>query len=93
VGAFIDYYNNPESGLHILGEVAYGQVEADAAFNFQMNFKGVVLGAGLGYDWWVSDSWSLGILGRFSFSPLRRDEYNSSNQLYLPSLAFTATYH
>jgi hypothetical protein len=93
IGAFIDYYTSPDSGFHMLGEVAYAQLGAASDINFEQNLKGVALGVGLGYDWWVSNGWSLGLLGRFTFSPLKRDEYNSSTQLYLPSLAFTATYH
>lgn len=93
VGAFVDYYTDPESGFHMLGEVSYLWIDGSGDLVTQQNLKGVGLAVGLGYDWWVSDGWSLGLLGRFTFSPLHRDEYDSSNQLYLPSLAFTATYH
>ena len=92
MGAFVDYYGNPDNGFHVLGEVGYAQLKATTA-NVTQNLSGLGLAAGIGYDWWVSNAWSLGILGRFMFSPMRREEFDSTNLMYRPSLLFTATYH
>lgn len=93
IGAFIDYYTDPESGFHLLGEVGYGQIETTGSDIDSQTTQGLLLAAGLGYDWWVSDSWSLGLLGRFGFGAMQHSQADTKQWLLLPALNFTATYH
>lgn len=93
IGAFIDYYTDPESGLHLLGELAYGQVDTTGSDIESETVQGVLAAGGLGYDWWVSNSWSLGLLGRFSFGAMQHSQLDTKQWLFLPALNFTATYH
>lgn len=93
IGAFIDYYTDPESGLHILGELAYGQIETTGSDIESQTTQGLLVAAGLGYDWWVSDNWSLGLLGRFDFGAMQHSQTDAKQWLLLPALNFTATYH
>jgi len=93
IGGFIDYYTDPESGLHLLGEVAYGQLETTGSDIESNTVQGVLFAGGVGYDWWVSDSWSLGLLGRFSFGATQHSQLDTKQWLLLPGLNFTATYH
>jgi hypothetical protein len=32
--------------------------------------SGLALGLGFGNDWWISDEWSIGVLGRVIYAPL-----------------------
>lgn len=93
IGAFIDYYTDPESGFHILGELAYAQMETTGSDIESQTIQGGLLGVGFGYDWWVSDSWSLGLLGRFGFGATQHSQLDTKQWLMLPGLSFTATYH
>jgi len=93
IGGFIDYYTDPESGLHLLGEIAYGQLDTTGSDIESQTVQGVLLAGGVGYDWWVSDSWSLGLLGRFSFGATQHSQIDTKQWLLLPALNFTATYH
>lgn len=93
IGAFIDYYTDPASGLHLLGEIGYGQIETSGSDIESQTIQGLLVAAGLGYDWWVSDNWSLGLLGRFSFAATQHSQADTKQWLLLPALNFTATYH
>ena len=72
VGAFGDYYFNPNQGLHAEALLGFGVLSAqDNQGNTSNNDpSGLALGLGFGNDWWVSDEWSIGVLGRFIYAPL-----------------------
>lgn len=93
IAAFVDYYTDPDSGLHLLGELGYGQLETTGSDVESQTIQGVLVAGGVGYDWWVSDSWSLGLLGRFSFGATQQTQSDTQQWLLLPALNFTATYH
>lgn len=70
IGPYVDYYPDPQGGFHALGTLGYAQVTfnngdgtVDAATS-----SGFTLGAGVGYDAFVSDEWSLGGLGRLGYA-------------------------
>jgi hypothetical protein len=72
VALFGDYYFDPNAGMHIEALVGYGVLSTQAN-NGQTSSNdptGLALGAGFGNDWWVSDEWSIGVLGRFIYAPL-----------------------
>ena len=94
-GAFIDYYPSPTAGFHLLGDVAFAEVSAtDDRTNFVSGkVTGFSLGAGVGYEWWVSDSWSLGVMGRFAWAILTSDRNDNDYMDLLPGIQFTASYN
>jgi hypothetical protein len=68
---YVDWFPNPNEGLHLLGFVGFGEAHvSDSNGNSSVSATGVALGAGIGYDWWISDEWSLGVLGRFTYAAL-----------------------
>jgi hypothetical protein len=72
VGLFGDYYFDPHAGMHLEGLVGYGVLSAQAS-NGETSSNdptGLALGVGFGNDWWVSDEWSIGVLGRIIYAPL-----------------------
>ena len=69
LGASVDWYPSPTGGFHAGGTlgIAWAVAETPAGSDFD-DIGGAGLGAslGAGYDWWVGEEWSLGVLGRFS---------------------------
>jgi hypothetical protein len=86
---FVDYYPSPSRGLHFLGApcVAVGVSEA------------VPLGAGwglagaVGYEAWIGDEWSLGVLGRAQWALLWASGEQDSRTVFTPAVLLAATYH
>jgi hypothetical protein len=72
VGVFGDYYFDPNQGMHLEALLGYGVLGlTDNAGNSSSNDpSGIALGVGFGNDWWVSDEWSIGVLGRVIYAPL-----------------------
>lgn len=93
IGPFLDYYPNPHEGLHILGAVTYAGLTLveDATNTTLANVKGFGLTAGLGYDFWIGNQWSMGVLGQFSYANLSAD--SESHQLISPALLGSATFN
>jgi len=102
-GPFADYYFDREGGLHVQAapavatlvagsaepEIAGPQAQAHTAIGF-----GFMLGAG--YEWWVDDQWSLGLIGRFTFGKTTGEDNRGvgwSHTSYAPALLLGATYH
>lgn len=79
VGPFIDYFFDPHGGGHIgampaIAAATSTKFTADAQQGVSDNDKKTPTGGGIvvfgGYDFWVSDQWSIGILGRFSYASM-----------------------
>ena len=71
VGLFGDYYFDPTKGMHAEALVGYGVLGfSNSEGNSSNDPSGLALGLGFGNDWWVSDEWSIGVLGRFIYAPL-----------------------
>jgi hypothetical protein len=73
IGPCMDWYFDPQKGMHLVGAVGgsrittkdkSGQV-ADAA-----PVGGGVM-AGFGWDWWIGERWSAGLLGRVVITSMR----------------------
>lgn len=68
VGPWIDYYFDPRGGFHLpagIGIAIINGLDVDGArLSRNNNALGTGMLLGLGYDWWISDHWSAGILGR-----------------------------
>ena len=75
LGATIDIYPNPFGGFHAGMTVGYATLSIDDEHR-DVN-EGMAEGIGfaphVGYGWWSSDTWSLGLLGRFRYSRMEAD--------------------
>jgi hypothetical protein len=93
VGAFADYYFSRDSNLHSLLEVGYTSVFFSGQGSSSDDLSGLSLGAGLGYDTWLSEHWSLGLLARFSYVPVSAKNTDFKSTLLLPALVLNLTFH
>lgn len=101
VGPFVDWYFDPGRGLHLQGAVGFATVRGYDFPEAEDNPDAVSAGGGLmigfGYDWWVSEQWSFGILGRIAgVVAVQEDEAGMQWTHAIgtsPSLLFTATYN
>jgi hypothetical protein len=92
VGPFIDYYLNPSKGLHILGGAGVATTFSGHSEDVAVSLETFV---GAGYEWWVGDQWSVGLLGRLSLlnpGGIRSNEFNES-ALPMAHGLVTFTYH
>jgi hypothetical protein len=98
IGPFIDYYFKPGKGLHLqaatglatLGTSPFGHRRGDGAL-------GAGLMLGFGHEWWVSEEWGIGVLGRFVGGVLVQEDAGGTDWIHvmgtMPSVLLTATYH
>ncbi len=72
LGATVDWYPNAHRGFHFGGTLgpALAVVERSEGTP-DIGGVGIGLSALAGYDWWVGDEWSLGVLGRLSAARVR----------------------
>jgi hypothetical protein len=70
VGVTVDYYPNPRGGFHFGGTLGVGGLTAPApprsVFTDKIGGGGGAISLALGYDWWIGQEWSFGVLGRFT---------------------------
>jgi hypothetical protein len=99
VGPFIDWYFNPRRGLHLQGALGFATVRGWDLPEAQDNPDAVSFGGGImvgfGYEWWVSDGWSLGVLGRLAGVVAAQEDEAEMTWTHAigtsPSVLFTAT--
>lgn len=92
LGVFADIYPDPQKGLHFQPFIGWGGLETSVNGNAGgSDPTGLVLAVGGGYDWFVSDNWSIGVMGRFAYAPLKLDGVGFST--IAPALLATFTYH
>jgi hypothetical protein len=71
IHAFADFYPDPHGGFHVRPFLGYaGMVAERNGVTSNNNPGGPIFGAGVGYDFWVADEWSIGVMGRFAYAPL-----------------------
>jgi hypothetical protein len=102
LGPFVTYYVDAHKGFHIMGHLGL------AAMNYKredIDDKKVAIGyaltAGVGYDWWIAEQWSLGVLGRFQFAKTAANvkdppDLPKTTIIYMPlspALLVSLTYH
>lgn len=103
VGPFIDWYFNEHRGLHVqfalgfasLSAVRIGSVPWEEDHPYNAAGGGVMLG--LGYEWWIGEEWSMGVLARITGAYLSGKD-DAGVRWYHglgtgPSPMFTLTYH
>jgi hypothetical protein len=97
VGGFGQYYPDPKLGLHVQALFGYGGLDLpdDPAWRSDPKPTGLVLGGGIGYDFFFVDQGSIGPFARFVFASLgaTRDGGTTKVQSMVPSLGVTFTLH
>jgi len=101
VGPWMDCYFNPNGGLHMPASLGFAVVRGLDAEGARWNGDNTAFGAGfligLGYEWWVADEWSIGILGRLTGIVATSKDDNGQRWVHAigsaPSVLFTATYN
>lgn len=93
---FVDYYLDPTKGLHLQGSLGLAMLDASSSsYVNDLNLSGLSASAAVGNEWWISDNWSLGVLGRLQYVSMR--ERDSSSQVtfkaFIPALLLALTYH
>ena len=97
LGPFLDFYPDLAGGFHFVTAAALTvQVESDVKGNaIEPAAFGAALSIGPGYEWFLADELSLGVLGRVSLGRLVRTPNDGEQHILwiIPELALTATYH
>ncbi len=92
IGPLVDVYPDPTKGLHFQGFFGWGGLETSANGNVGgSDPTGLVTFVGGGYDWWVGNEWSIGVLGRFVYAPLKYQDVSFTT--IAPAILATFTYH
>jgi hypothetical protein len=105
IGPFMDWYVSPEGGLHFQGSpgvATYVAGAGDAQRQGPLAQAHTAVGfgfmLGVGYEWWIGDQWSLGLLGRFMYGATSGSDASGnglewSHKTYVPALLISTTYH
>lgn len=97
IGPMVDYYFDPSQGLHLGGMIGYSTAYAqDNDDNRTSNTaKGFMVGAHFGDEWFVSDEWSIGVMGRLSLASVKdsTDGIDDKHFLVVPMVLASFTYH
>jgi hypothetical protein len=92
IGPFVDFYPNPNDGLHFQGMLGFGALETSSEGNASgSDPTGLLLSLGGGYEWWVGREWSIGAMARLVYAPLSIEDV--SYNTIAPALLATFTYH
>jgi hypothetical protein len=87
-------YPDQKKGLHFFGEVGPGWLTTNRTAK---DPSGIAYGLGGGYDWFVGEEWSLGVLGRVIVGAYDVDETSLSSGthvlVWFPSVLGTATFN
>ena len=103
LGPFVDYYLNPEKGLHAEASVGLATGSASKGATGQAfsgeNFSGSgwsVMG-GVGWETWIGEQWSAGVLGRVQYGSVTLKGDTAGDQVPASFLVLgvlgTVTYH
>lgn len=102
IGPFVDWYPNARKGFHLQGAVGFATLQEgwkgrDAASEPEYSAIGGGLMLGVGYDWFVAEEWSLGVLARVTGAVLTGTDDDDVRFFHAvgtsPSLLFSATYN
>lgn len=103
LAVFADRYFVPNVGLHVQAALGVSfqsaltvDVDVDSE-NDDYEVVGPGFMLGLGYEMWIAEQWSLGVLARFGSSVLFGRDSNEVNWVHvittLPTFLMTVTYH
>jgi hypothetical protein len=98
VGPFLEWYPNPDGGLHFQALLAWGDFNMHRPDGIEVDDpSGLFMSLAAGYEWFVDERWRVGALARLTYAPLDVSETaagtNTSVDLFSPSLLLNATYH
>jgi hypothetical protein len=99
VGPMLDWYFRPQKGFHMLAALGVASAQQRTFMDVDGNkYSSASTGLGgligLGYDWWVSDQWSLGLLGRGALSiTVDEKDGNAVQSTATFGVLMTATYN
>jgi hypothetical protein len=100
LGIMGDFYPNPRRGFHFQGAIGLavltGLNPGGDLSSRHAAFGGGAM-AGIGYEWWVGEQWSVGVLGRGTVGAMTENDGLGARWFHFaaawPSILFTATYH
>jgi hypothetical protein len=90
----LDWFPDPQGGLHVLTGFGYLGMRVQARELADESLNGLLWTVGLGYDWWVHDHATLGVIARVDVGTGthgRRDGH-STMMMVAPILAVGLTY-
>jgi hypothetical protein len=99
LGPFVDYYVDPKGGLHAQAALLLSFLVVDEKKDEFEGESGGGFGvmAGVGYEFWIGEQWSVGPLFRFTYAKLNvkgnDSEAESDVTLMAPALLAAFTYH
>jgi outer membrane autotransporter protein len=97
IAAFANYYIDPKAGLHIQALLGFAAVDfvAPSGASGGKDPSGVMLGLGVGYDFFFADEWSVGPFARLLYAPTSVEEGGVSHDAtYIyPSIGAAITLH
>jgi hypothetical protein len=102
IGPFLDWYPNVRGGFH--AQVALGLATLtprvlghSATDDSEYVALGGGIAIGVGYEWWVADEWSIGVLSQLGARLLRGDDEAGTTWRHVvttsPNLSVSLTYH
>jgi hypothetical protein len=93
LGLYLDFYLDPAGGLHFPLFIGFGGVETstEAGGVGGSDPVGVMSYLGVGYDMFISDNWSVGVLGRFGLGFLSQNDVSAT--VIEPALLGTISWH
>jgi hypothetical protein len=102
IGPFVDWYPNVRGGFHAQAALGlatltprlFGHPATDDSEYLALG-GGLLIGAG--YEWWIADEWSLGVLTQFGARFLSGEDDAGAGWSHVvttsPNLSVTLTYH
>lgn len=103
VGPLLDWYPWPQRGLHFQASpglavfiAGQGDTPGDAPRLRAHTALGWGVSVAAGYEFWIGEEWSLGLLGRLLYSATDgRDAPGNdwSHRMLAPAIGLTTTYH
>jgi hypothetical protein len=79
LGAFLDWYPNPESGWHLGGSLGLGGMSVTDDAGTSSDSAGLAVSLYGGYQWWLGPAWSLGLVGVASGGTMSSFEDGNQN--------------
>jgi hypothetical protein len=96
-GLVSDIYPDPRSGLHFQAMLGYAVLSAtqNGQSTSTNDPTGLGLMGGIGYDFWVSNEWSVGVLARVAYAATKFDDTGANVGIptTAPGLLATFTYN
>jgi hypothetical protein len=103
IGPFVDYYFDPKGGAHAEAALllAYAQIaekEQNGVTTPKASGPGFGFMIGGGYDFWIGEQWSLGVLARIAYYNTKATVDTSGDpklkfSAFVPGIMAALTYH